>query len=237
MQQISKMFIGAIARVASWIAINQVAFGDDGLAHKSRRRWAWLPMFFGNGVLRLRSVPVEVLSSTDWIAREKLLSNLMGCDSVFAANSNSITLQRVRGIPLSEFLAGASADQCKETAVAVALRALFEFHQCTNDSHGDASATNVMISESGDEMTAQWFDFDLAHRKNSAIEFRYADDLRALLYTSMVHFPCDAKPRLIEMAREVYPTAKVWDAYDRLFAKEKLIRDAFHRAQLLRSRL
>jgi hypothetical protein len=75
------------------------------------------------------------------------------------------------------------------------VHALAEFHR-RGFTHGDAMAENVLIDlEAG---AAHWFDFETAHDASRPMEWRRADDVRALAATCLVR---TAPARLAETLR------------------------------------
>ena len=131
-------------------------------------------------------------------------------------------MPRLAGVPLSDFLDSSEPFSIKSRAIIAAIEALFEFHQQTGQSHGDASAMNVLIDFQGSGMVANWFDFDVAHTGNCSILNR-GDDLRAILSTADVaEF---TRPRFANLI----PTQQSGNQRSRLLANGS--RDVFHLAQ------
>ena len=206
-----------VVALAARCAINCVVIAEDSV-FKRRRWYANCLRILGNLLLRYRENPVEVLSREKWIVREIELSGASPLDG-------GVQLPKIAGLPLAQFLAGPESPKLKQEALRFAIRALFDFHQQTGQSHGDASATNVMIAKSGQQLSATWFDFDVAHRGSCSKRNR-ADDLRAILSTAQV--------REFDTLKESYPDAEIWEQAIRLVAAGS--RDLFHLAQQLRCR-
>lgn len=202
-----------VAALTARSAINHVVVADDSVF--KRRRWYadWIRIP-GNLFLRFRAAPVRVLSREQWIERESQIAGATHIDG-------GLQLPKLSGIPLSEFLSSEESTPAKQEAIFIAIRALFDFHQQTGQSHGDASATNVMIAQTEQQLSATWFDFDVAHSGDSNKQNR-ADDLRAILTTAQV--------REFDAAlKEAYPDEEIWESAVVLIAKGSC--DIFHLAQ------
>lgn len=213
---------GLLAIIAAKSAINDVKLLENSV--EKRRRWyADLLRIPGNFFLWFRKAPVRVLSSKAWRLREKEISNA-------TLGSGCIRMKKLEGTPLDEYLISTIDDERKSRSVFAAVKSLFSFHTQFNQSHGDASATNVMIVESsGGEFSATWFDFDVAHTGSSEV-VNFADDLRALLYTSIYR----TQSWQIEDLRLAYPDEDVWAAFAEITGS--FLFDIFHQAQMLRAK-
>lgn len=223
-----------LSKFASVASINQVRFDDDGkTVRKRRRRLAFLWTVPGNVILKRRLVPVRVLTGKKWRQREQRIASLRS-NSFCQAGKRELIFTRLPGLTLRDFLSGPATDAQKTAAFISALRALLAFHLQSQQSHGDASVSNVMLDRSGTHHSAVWFDFDLAHCESTAMSLRRADDLRSLLFTAAKHFASLEINELISIAKLAYDDAEVWQQFDRITQDRKLSRDIFHRAQLLR---
>lgn len=208
-----------VAALAARSTINRVVIANDSVFKHRRWHADWLRIP-GNLLLRFRAAPVKVLSREQWIERESQIAAATRIDG-------GLRLPKVDGVPLASFLAGSESRQRKKNAICIAIRALFDFHQQTGQSHGDASATNVMITQAGHPWSATWFDFDVAHSGDSS-KLNRADDLRAILSTAQV---CEFDALLTN----AYPDDEIWESAIALIAKGP--RDIFHLAQQKRCSL
>jgi len=166
---------------------------------------------------------VRVLPNGQWIEREHQLAGA-------AKEAGGIKLRKLDGVPLSDYLdsqVGSEAQAKKSAAILAATSALFAFHRQHNQSHGDASVTNVLISQQANGIALTWFDFDVAHTGSNWVLNR-ADDLRALLSTANASEYLDSKP-----LKAAYQDEEVWNAAEELLHNGAL--DIFHRAQQRRT--
>ncbi len=213
-----------LAELASRTAINQVKIETNTIT-KRRKRFADLFRIPGNLILRFRKAPVQVLSKKDWHARETKLSGATPIDG-------DLVIDRLDGIPLAELLAEEDSSEEKLAAISVAMRSLFEFHLRFDQSHGDASATNVMICELQDgDLSATWFDFDVAHDESAPEVIRRADDLRALLYTSKLWLEDQDFVTLFPDWNSFYADDDVWEELIATMGNPIQHCDIFHLAQ------
>ncbi len=214
----------AIASIASRISINEVTISDD-CVFKSRKRFTKLHRTIGNFFLRQRQAPVQVLDEKEWFAREKELADAQ-------VINRKLKLKKLEGIPLSEFLKTNESIEARAMACEAAVKALFDFHEHFGQSHGDASATNVMITEQPDgDFQGTWFDFDVAHTGKSQLLNR-TDDLAALLFTSR-HWPNPTHST--ERTYQSYPDQEIWRCLGFNFEQQVYDRDVFHNAQVARA--
>ena len=214
--------IRILAFFASRTVVNQVSISSD-VVTKHRLWYSNIVRIPGNLVLRFRKAPVQVLSNSEWQQRESEIAGATVADG-------KLELVRLDGMPLSEFLRTEESEDKKSEAILSAAKSLFEFHLRFNQSHGDASASNVMIVElPGGEISATWFDFDTAHTGSDSAINR-ADDLRSLIGTTMV-LTRSVKLNLIQ---EAYPDGAVLEVLPEVINSQ--IYDVFHIAQTLRVR-
>jgi len=212
--------IRILAFFASRTVVNQVSISSD-VVTKHRVWYSNIARIPGNLFLRLRKAPVQVLSNSEWQQRESEIADATIADG-------KLKLERLDGVPLADFLRTEESEDKKSEAILSAAKSLFEFHLRFNQSHGDASASNVMIVELPQgEFSATWFDFDVAH-SGSDSTINCADDLRSLICTT-IGFPIDEKFDLFATA---YPNRAVMEALTQVFDRQ--ICDVFHLAQQLR---
>ena len=214
--------IRILAFLASRTVVNQVSISSD-VVTKHRFWYSNFVRFPGNLVLRFRKAPVQVLSRNNWQQRE--------CELAGATIAGGkLELARLEGVPLSEFLKTEKSEDRKSEAILSAARSLFEFHLRFNQSHGDASASNVMIAEVPQgELAATWFDFDVAHTGSDSAINR-ADDLRSLIGTTIVL----TKGVKLNLLQDAYPDDAVLEVLPEIINSQ--IYDVFHLAQQFRVR-
>jgi hypothetical protein len=218
-----------LARFAAQSCINTITI-DSETVSKRRVWYANLLRIPGNLILSFRRAPVKVLTTKRWFEREQLLSDA-------TVSQNELTLKKLDGIPLCRYLADEESVERKLAAISAATRSLFEFHLQNNQSHGDASAANVMIHEQpGGFLSATWFDFDVAHNDSVSDIVRRADDLRALLFTSKKWLTTEEFSQLFAGSESPYADEEVWKELTHTMSNPFQHCDIFHLAQLLRAK-
>ena len=218
-----------LAKLAAATRINVISIEESSVS-KHRTWYANLTRIPGNLILGFRRAPVKVLSTKQWHERERILSNA-------TVSGNTLQFEKLDGVPLSEYLADQESVEQKLAAVNAAMLSLFRFH-LQNDSHGDASATNVMIHELPDgSYSATWFDFDVAHKDSVPEITRRADDLRALLFTSKACLTITEFSQLFAASETPYADDEVWTEFKNTMSSPFQHCDIFHLAQLTRARV
>ncbi len=217
-----------LSELASRTSINRVTAETSTIV--KRRVWfSELLRIPGNLILRCRRAPVFVLSKSDWHDREQQLTNAKSTHA-------GLLIDRLDGVPLSEYLANEDSAEEKLAAVSTAMRSLFDFHLRFDQSHGDASSTNVMIHEFEGHLSATWFDFDVAHDESVPEVIRRADDLRALLYTSKPWLKNEEFVTLFPEWNSFYADDDVWNELLETMSKPLQHCDIFHLAQQKRAK-
>jgi len=207
-----------VASVASHAKINRVVISPD-FVTKERTWYSDLIRIPGNLMLRRKLAPVRVLSNAAWMDREVKLAGAV-------VENQCLKLKRLEGMTLVDFLAAEKSPEKKSQAIVSSLESLHSFHQKHHQSHGDACSSNVMIHEPEDgEMTATWFDFDVAH-VGSDLLINKADDLNAFIMT--LCNPSRTTPKF-EHLKQIYPDEKVWNAFYMLCKNQP--NNVFHFAQ------
>lgn len=219
-----------LARLASNTRINNIVIHETTVSKRRLWRSALLHVP-GNLILRFRRAPVQVLSTREWVRRSQRLANA-------TILNNIVELKKLDGVPLCEFLANEKSTQRKLNVISTAMRSLFDFHLQHDESHGDASAANVMIHECpNNEVTATWFDFDIAHRASVPEVAARADDLRAILFTSKAWLTDTEFTRLFQEFDSCYQDEDVWKELIKTMGSPFQHCDIFHLAQQSRSKL
>ena len=217
-----------LAKIAAAQCINIVTIKDDTVS-KRRLCYAGLLRIPGNLILGFRRAPVKVLSTKQWQERERRLANA-------SVSDRAVVLKRIDGVTLSDYLAQESTVDRKLAAINAALGSLFDFHLQHDQSHGDATATNVMIHESSDgELSATWFDFDVAHKESVSSIIRRADDLRALFFTAKPWLSDEDFARLFTGTESPYTDDDVWRELIKTMGNPFQHCDIFHMAQQQRA--
>ena len=84
--------------------------------------------------------------------------------------------------------------------------------------------------------SAQWIDFDVRHWLSIPAPKRHADDLRAFLFSAARPLSEEAVPEFLSMAQRQYDDREVWDCLKDQLTSAWFRFDAFHLAQIQRSK-
>ena len=159
---------------------------QDGELHVRKHRVFYAPLlvWMGGLLLRILGTGVRVLQQREWEERERLLHRSLRRPSIRIDPGGALVLPCLAGDTLSALLEDPDlAQPIRTRATELAVVALVELHD-RGFTHGDAMAENVMVDlETG---VAHWFDFETVHESNCPEAWRRADDLRALLATSLL---------------------------------------------------
>ncbi len=180
-----------IARVRINRVTRETISGGE-FIRKERLWFSWILIVLGNCVFRFRRAPVRVLHRRQWQQWEGAIHEAQGVD-VPSQTPRGLLLFKISGKPLCDVVDAAGRELPFDEVVErlkLALEALYRLHQTEIVvdgkpvllSHGDASVTNVIISDDG--RSATWFDFDLRHDLRKPASLRHADDLRAFYTTA-----------------------------------------------------
>jgi serine/threonine protein kinase len=139
---------------------------------------------------------VRVLPQRDWEDRERLLYEGLRGTSIRVDADGTLVLPRLAGETLASLLEEPELEESVRTrAIELAVVALAALH-ARGFTHADAMAENVLVDlEAG---VAHWFDFETVHDASRPMDWRRADDVRALLATCLVR---TAPERLAETLR------------------------------------
>lgn len=152
--------------------------------HKERRFYAPLLVWLGGPLVRLLDTGVRVLPQREWENRERELYARLHGAAIRSAGSRTLRLPRLPGETLAALLEQAALDDAVRTrAIRLAVSALKDLHR-HGFTHGDAMAENVLVDVAAD--AAHWFDFETVHDPGRPLEWRRADDMRALLSTCLL---------------------------------------------------
>ena len=174
---------------------------------KRRRAYAPLLVALGDPLVRLLDAGVRVLPQRAWEARERLLHRELRGAEIRVEADGTLVLPRLTGRTLAELLEDAAIDEpARGRAVTRAVDALVALH-ALGFTHGDAMAENVMVDLDGD--VAHWFDFETEHDARRPLEWRRADDLRALLLTSLVRTTPGRREETVRVVLDAYGDERV----------------------------
>jgi len=233
--------LGLLAACIQAADINRVWI-EEGKVHKCRRWWGWVLILIGNPVLVFRQVPVRVLYSKQWVRWEREVKHALNGEAV--PSGRVLVCDQLPGVPLADWLA--ESGQTKDAQLEVlkiAVESLQDFHRQQVDdgrgnkiplSHGDAALTNILLD--AENHSAQWIDFDVRHWLSIPAPKRHADDLRAFLFSAARPLSEEAVPEFLSMAQRQYDDGEVWDCLKDQLTSAWFRFDAFHLAQIQRSK-
>lgn len=188
-----ELLLLSLARLMAATHLNQVRFLNEGgqpIVAKRRRGYSPVVIFFGNWVSRMRRVPVIVMQNKAWHDWERRVNPAVNGFEAACDARGWLRVPLGEGRSLQEYLASSEYGlEQKLAALRVAARALRQLHETRLPgsgewlSHGDATVRNVAYDAG--RQRARWFDFDLRHDLRTEAALRHADDLRALIFSSL----------------------------------------------------
>ena len=190
--------LARLLRAGRYSRVRVAHRGDRERVHKRRRFYAPLLVAMGGPLMKLLDTGVRVLPQHEWQQRERRLYERVHGASIRIGTRGTLSLPRLHGKTLAVLLEDPALEpHLRARAIDLAVRALTDFHRL-GFTHGDAMAENVMIDL--DAGRAHWFDFETVHDLDRPMDWRRADDLRALLATCLLRtspHDCPATARRI----------------------------------------
>lgn len=198
---------GRLLRSSKYSRTRIVYDGGGPRVEKSRLPHAPLFIWLGGPLLRILDAGIRILRQRDWEARERLIHQRLRGRKIRIEGDGTLVLPMLPGETLSNLLENSqTTDAVRRTAVELAVVALAGFHQM-GFTHGDAMAENVIIDlEAG---AAHWFDFETMHDPSRTSAWRRADDVRALLVTSLVRTAPEKFSETIDLVLRAYRDPEV----------------------------
>jgi acetyl esterase/lipase len=184
------MGAGALLRSSRYARVADA--GDGALRRVRKRRLFFAPLLvrLGDPLMRVLNTGVRVLPQRAWESRERALYHELYGKPIEIENDGTLVLPFLEGETLAALLEDpAVLRETRMRVVSLAARALSGLH-ATGVTHGDAMAENVMVSCR--DGIARWFDFETVHDAPRPFTWRCADDVRALLATSVLRHTGDA---------------------------------------------
>lgn len=166
---------------------------------KCRTRWSAVLIPPGNAYLRFQGALSTALPRSAWLEWELAVGCALERHVCVLNDQRGLQFDDHPGISLAELLRSGISWQEKRDAIQWAATALRSLHQTRINacgladwplSHGDATSRNVIIDHVS--RTATWIDFDTRHHPRLAAAIRHADDLRALLWSSLCDLDSNA---------------------------------------------
>jgi hypothetical protein len=194
--------LGRLLRAGTY-AKTQIVDRDGELeVRKHRAFYAPLLVSLGDPLVGLLDTGVRVLPQREWEERERQMYRSLRGTSVRIDDDGTLVLPHLAGETLATLLEdSALGESARMRAIELATVALAKLH-AQGFTHGDAMAENVMVDlEAG---VAHWFDFETVHDSSRPIAWRRADDVRALLATSLLRTVADDFAETLHRTMDVY---------------------------------
>jgi len=177
---------------------------ENGVPQVRKRRSFYAPLlvWLGGPLMRFLDTGVRVLPQREWEERERLIYQGLHGASVRRGADRALVLPCLAGETLAALLENDALDESRrKQAMERAVAALADFHR-RGFTHGDAMAENVLVDL--DAGAAHWFDFETVHDSSRSVEWRRADDLRALLATCLVRIAPGERAGTLRRILDVY---------------------------------
>jgi hypothetical protein len=194
--------LGRLLRAARYSEARVVREDGEPRVRKRRRFYAPLLVWMGGPLVRVLDTGVRVLPQPEWEERERRLYRSLRGTSIRVDAGGTLVLPCLTGVTLASLLEDPGlAESARSRAIERAVVALAELHRL-GFTHGDAMAENVLVDlEAG---VAHWFDFETAHDPGRPLDWRRADDLRALLATCLVRAVPEQRAGTLRLILDVY---------------------------------
>jgi tRNA A-37 threonylcarbamoyl transferase component Bud32 len=198
---------GQLLRSARYAAVRVVDRDGTQEVHKHRFVHAPLLIRLSEPLATLLDTGVRVLRQNDWEQREQRIYRTLYDVSVRSNGAGVLVLPHLHGDTLAALLEDPTLEHSvRYHAIALAAAALADLHR-RGFTHGDAMAENVMVDL--DAGVACWFDFETLHDPRRSTEWCRADDVRALLVTSLLRTRADAFADTLRLVLDVYADERV----------------------------
>jgi serine/threonine protein kinase len=194
-------FLGAVLRRARYAETQMVDEVSERVVHKQRTPFAPLLVWLSGPVVRWLDTGVRVLPQDEWEEKERLMYRTLH-DVAIRVEGKTLVLPRLPGRTLAALLEDGSVnDAARQTGIALAAEALAGLHH-RGLSHGDAMAENVLVDLDG--CVARWIDFETVHDDSRGFDWRKADDVRALLATSVLRTERSQRAEIVKLVLDRY---------------------------------
>ena len=208
--------LGRVLRGSRYATVDVVC--DVDAAHVRKRRLWYAPLLvaLGGPLVRVLDTGVRVLAQAEWEAREGLLYEQLYGKAMQVDDRGHLLLPVLGQRTLAALLEDPRVGETERfRAIELATQALAQFHH-RGFTHGDAMAENVLVDVEGG--LARWFDFETVHDARRSGAWCRADDVRALLATSLHRTALPRYERVIRLVMDAYSdvriAASVLDAFD-----------------------
>lgn len=199
--------LGRLLRASRYSRTRIVVEGGKPQVRKRRAPHARVLIWMSVPLVRLLNAGVCVLPTREWVERERTLYRTLYGAAVREEGDGTLVLPFLSGRTLASLVEDrAVSEPARICAIELAVAALAQLHS-RGITHGDAMAENVMVDvEAG---VARWFDFETVHEDQRSLTWRRADDLRALLTTSLLRTSSDDLDGMLAVILERYADAEV----------------------------
>jgi hypothetical protein len=198
---------GRMLRSARYTTVRIVSRDDERVVRKHRRFYAPLLIRMSDLLVRILDAGVQVLPWRDWEQRERRIYQRLYGASIQVDVDGTLVLPLLAGPTLATLLEDSRLEESvRKRAMEHAAIALANFHRL-GFTHGDAMAENVLVDVAAG--VAHWFDFETIHEASRPLAWRRADDLRALLVTSLVRTAPEKRGETIGFILDAYADEEV----------------------------
>lgn len=178
------LVLGKLLRSSTYSKVRVVVRDGQREVRKRRSFYAPFLVWLGEPLMKVLDTGVSVLAQREWVNRERQLYAELYREQVHVYVDGTLVLPVLPGTTLADLLENSALDEHTRTeSITCAVAALAEFHG-RGFTHGDAMAENVLVHV--ESYRAHWFDFETQHDVRRPVEWRRADDLRALLATCLL---------------------------------------------------
>jgi hypothetical protein len=194
--------MGRMLRSARYSTVRIVQQDGQRLVRKHRRFYASVLIWMSGLAVRILDTGVRVLPQRDWEERERRIYQSLHQASIRMEADGTLILPVLAEYTLATLLEDPDLDESiRKRVLENATAALADFHRL-GFTHADAMAENVLIDLDGG--VAHWFDFETVHDTGRPLVWRRADDVRALLLTSLLRTPPEKRRQTLEFILDVY---------------------------------
>jgi len=194
--------LGWLLRSARYSKALIVCQDGERQVRKSRYFLAPLLIRMGGPLLTILDTGVLVLPQREWEERERRVYWTLRRPPVRTDADGTLVLPWLAGETLAALLEDPELEESlRQKAIERAVVALAEFHHL-GFTHGDAMAENVLVDvEAG---VAHWIDFETVHDSSRPLQWRWADDVRALMVTCLVRSVPERLAETVQLILDVY---------------------------------
>ena len=221
--------LGRLLRSARYSKTRIVHHEGGPVVRKRRSFHAPLLVWLSGPLVSVLDTGVRVLGQREWEERERQLYGSLHGGAVRVEPDGTLVLPCLTGRTLASVLEDRElVDSVRRQAIEHAVLALAELH-AQGFTHADAMAENVMVDPKAG--VAHWFDFETAHDPSRPLNWRRADDVRALLASCLLRTAPERLAETLHLILEVYPDERVTSLLASSFTQLPRRPLTFHLAQ------